>query len=241
MTARVNSAEGGTNGVTVTTANSGGASGDAWDSMYVPSGQSITFASAAAQKGTLGYRMVYGSASGVGANVRWTLTGWPQLRARWYMRFSAYPTGMASFCYVTNAGNADAIAWLRMDASGKFIVQGDWNDVDLFRSAAAIPLNTWIRVELAMVPGTTISNGVIKFAYATADAAPTETYSNTSANLDVYGNLGRLYVGKVDGPWNATVDFDDLAADDADVATFIGASSAGPVIVDPTPAPVPPA
>jgi hypothetical protein len=68
LTARVNSAEGGTDAATVTTANSGGTSGDAWDSVNIPSGTTLTFATAAAYKGSRGYRITSGTNSGHGAD-----------------------------------------------------------------------------------------------------------------------------------------------------------------------------
>jgi hypothetical protein len=90
VTSRVNSAEGGSNGTTVTIANSGGSSGNAWDHLGIPTG-AFTFATAALQKGSLGYRMAPGSATTLGPYVGWNLTGWPLFRGRFYIRFSARP------------------------------------------------------------------------------------------------------------------------------------------------------
>ena len=55
MTILRNTAEGGSDGTTVTTGNSGGSSGDAFDVVTIAAGQILRFASAAAFQGALGY------------------------------------------------------------------------------------------------------------------------------------------------------------------------------------------
>ncbi len=71
---RTNNAEGGTNGVTVTTANSGGASGDAFNSIV---GTGLTFSNLVVGAGSLSYRTanasVYAVWNGLGAITNWTL------------------------------------------------------------------------------------------------------------------------------------------------------------------------
>jgi hypothetical protein len=236
VVARVNSAEGGTNGATVTTANSAGASGNAWSSVNIASGTTLVFATAAAYKGSLGYRMTQGTGTGVGANVRWDLTGWLQARGRFYLRATAYPTQLTRVLLVNDTSFTNTMATVVLNTAGKLLVR-DSNSV-LFTSTTAIPLNTWVRVEWVVTPGTTSSNGVVRFAWASGDAAATETFASTSANTGTAG-LGRMFLGKNSGTWNTTLDVDDIAADDASATAFMGASSTGPTVVDTTPAPTP--
>ena len=238
MVAHVNSAEGGTNGVTVTTANSGGLSGDPWSSVSIAAGTTMVFSTAAAYKGSLGYRDTYGTVSGGYTNRRRSVVGWTQFRDRWYFRFSALPSVSVQLAYVGNASGSTVLARVILLTNGKIGVQNRAGTT-VFTSAASLSINTWYRVEWIVVPGTTTSNGTIRFTYAAADGAAIETYASTSANTGTSGNLGTLFVGKLAGTWNATVDWDDFAADDASNTTFLGASAASgtPVVVDPTPPP----
>jgi hypothetical protein len=238
VTARVNSAEGGTSGATVTTANSGGTSGDAWSTVDTPSGTSATFQTAAAYKGSRGYRITSGSANGTGASLRWSLEGWTQVRARFYVRFAALPTVEAGLVWLTNSGNAHLVAGLVLTPSGKFRVLNASYD-QVFATSTSVAVNTWYRVELVVVPGTSKSNGTLRFAYAAADGAAAESFASTSVYTYTAGNLGTFYVGKLLGAWNTNLDLDDLAADDQSSTTFLGASAASgtPVVVDPTPPP----
>jgi hypothetical protein len=79
VTARVNAAEGGTNGAAVTETNSAGTSGDAWDGVNVPTGTSITFATAAATRARAGIGSPRTPGTGGTApSLRWSVTGWPR-------------------------------------------------------------------------------------------------------------------------------------------------------------------
>jgi hypothetical protein len=238
VTARVNSAEGGTNAATVTTANSGGTSGDAWDSVNIPSGSTVTFATAAAYKGSRGYRITSGTNSGHGADLQWSLAGWTMVRQRFYVRFSAFPTSETQLTYVSSSGSSRLLTRVSVTTSGRFkVLDASFNGV--WTATSSLSLNTWYRVELIVVPGTTATNGTIRFAYAAADGAAAESFASTTANTGTGGSLGRFYVGKLGGTWNANLDLDDLAADDQSSTTFLGASAASgtPVVVDPTPPP----
>jgi hypothetical protein len=240
VTARVNSAEGGTNGTTVTTGNSGGTSGDAWDWVSIPTGTALTFATAAAYKGSLGYRFTQGTASGTGAYFRWNTTGWTSVRTRGYFSVSAYPSANAWLHHVTNSANY-IIASVSLTTTGQIQVQ-DYNAKVVYKSAAAVGLNTDIRFELIVVPGTTASNGTIRFAWGVGDAAASDTFASTAADTGRTGVMDRCFFGKLSGTWNATIDFDDFAADDQSTTTFLGPSAASgtPVVVDPTPPPTVP-
>jgi hypothetical protein len=239
VTVRINSAEGGTNGATVTVANSGGLSGDAFDFTDVPAGTTFTVATAAAYKGTKGYRFTQGTGSGYGAYGRWGLSGWTVARLRLYFRTSAYPSANTCPVGVTNGANTSYLGTVWLTPTGNLQVRNTSGTV--LYTSAVIPLNSWVRIELIVVPGTTPTNGQIRFAWGLADAAATETYYAPSANTGTAGTLGKLYFGKTAGVWNATTDFDDLLIDDQSATTYLGPSGSGAVVVDPTPpAPVPP-
>lgn len=239
MVARVNSAEGGTSGATVTTGNSGGTSGDAWDEVSIPAGTTLTYQTAAAYKGSRGYRVTTGTTSGHGADMRWALAGWPLVRQRFYIRFSALPGYESQVAYVSSPSGS-LLARVMVTSTGKLSVFNAWFS-RLWTSTNSLAVNTWYRIEFIVVPGTTYSNGTIRVAYAAGDGAVAETYVSTAANTGNGGVLGQMYVGKLTGVWNANLDFDDVAADDQSSSSFLGVSAASgtPVVVDPTTVPLP--
>src|SRR5438067_677165 len=83
-----NSAEGGTNGTTVTTGNSGGGSGDAFSAVNIGTTGAVTFDSSASAHGGLSYAFSTGATSAL-ANGTWSLTS-AQATVYWrvYIRIS---------------------------------------------------------------------------------------------------------------------------------------------------------
>lgn len=78
----LNTAEGGTNGTTVTPANSGGASGDAFSSYSIGAGNTFTYDSSAPLRGALSYKMTQSGANQ--CNWFWT---WSTARADFAFQF----------------------------------------------------------------------------------------------------------------------------------------------------------
>ena len=107
MTQLLNSAEGGSNGTTVTTGNSGGTSGNAFDSVLIGTGASVTYSSAQSAHGELSIESVLGS-SASSSMVEWStsLTGssLSQVWFRVYVYLPALPTGNLRLFRCHNGG-----------------------------------------------------------------------------------------------------------------------------------------
>jgi hypothetical protein len=239
VTARTNRAEGGADGVKVSAANSGGTSGDAFNAADAPAGCSVTFATAAAYKGTRGYRITQNSSSSWGGYLRWTVTGWPIVRTRFYLRATAYPTATAIVAGLGAFGASTYTAMVKLDTTGRLQLVDYANQV-LWTSSATLPLNTWIRIEFIAKPAPTTSTGVLRVGYALGDAALSDSFASNTANVGPTGTVDNLYIGKLAGVWATTADLDDLAADDQSETTFLGPTSvSAPVVTDPALPPAP--
>lgn len=221
MVTKTNNAEGGTSGTTVTTLNSGGASGTAWDLLSFPSGN-IQFNSSAALHGSLGYR--FAPASGQQCLTRWTGFSSTTGVTRVYHTLPNTPATTESFCSIYTSTGTAVISW-QVNTSGKYILN------DAAGGGQFISTNSWAatdRVEMSWTVGTTTSNGAFNWALFRADAATaTETHSSTTANLGTT-NWDRVQFGKVSSTTYADVfSQDDLAAASG-TTTFFGPVSTPP-------------
>lgn len=234
MTTFTNTAAGGTDGATVTVTNSGGASGDPWTVVSKPSGTTLTFAASAAYEGSLGYRFTHGTGSGAGTWVRRSVAGDTQLRDRFYLECSAYPTVAVQVAYVSDSDGI-VVARVILTTAGHLGIQNKAGTT-LFTSGP-IGLNTDVRVEWIVAPGTTSSNGTVKFGWAVGEAAISgaNTFSSTSADVGTKP-LKNVSYGKLAGTWNATVHVNHVSGDSLSSVDFLG-----PVTTAPAPAPPPPA
>src|ERR1700689_2217935 len=86
-----NDAEGGTSGVTVTTGNSGGTSGSAFDSVFVGTAATLAFDNSEAAHGLLSYKVATGTTSTTSL-LEWTTTAGNQ-RTVWFR----------AYCFMTAA------------------------------------------------------------------------------------------------------------------------------------------
>lgn len=214
MTLRANSAEGGSNGTTVTTGNSGGASGDAFNTVSIGTGGSATFTSASEAHGTLSYSL--GSATGA-TFVAWT--GWNTATAacRFYFMFPTLPSAQMILVRLRNAGGV--VLELDITAANKFQVRNQTPAI-VFTGTTTLSANTWYRVEFGATPNATTA--AINVDYYVGDSlTPVETgYATTTGNTGT-GNFTEIRFGPQSGGVTTTPDFDDLAFTDL-TTTYIG-------------------
>jgi hypothetical protein len=220
---RGNTAEGGTNGTTVSTGNSGGTSGTAWDLVSIPTG-TLTYSNTQAQQGTLSHKFVTTTATTAEAIVRWgdalNLTA---ASLRFYVFLPGtnptVATTLAQFS-TNNSGTIAGSAKAVLATTGKLAIQ-DAAGTSLFNSTNVLPTNTWVRIELFVSPGTTTSNGTIGGGYATGTGALTEQFTSTATVNAGVGPIGRAQFGKNSGTWSTqTFYMDDMAL--GNTGTFIG-------------------
>lgn len=178
MASVLNTASGGVVGATVTTANSGGASGNAFDFLDVTG--SLIFSNVQAH-GTNSYH-----ATGTGTKVTFGWAGSAIIPSklqsyRSYVRLGSIPTVETQIITPWNA--TQYIAGVNLGVDGKLRVTARGGTV-LFTTATVLALTTYYRIELSVEVGTTSSNGVIRFGLYSGDSLTAlDTYTNSTADL----------------------------------------------------------
>jgi hypothetical protein len=206
-----NNAEGGTVGAVVTTGNSGGASGNAFT---VATANNITYVSDAAH-GFIGYQ-INGNSSTVG----WAaLGGVMSLTSRFYLRLLATPTasGLIETVYTNNS---TAHAGRLLVSTGRGIqMQNTAGATSQLTPSYPMPLNTWHRVEVQRIIGTTTSNGTFNVQVFVGDSTTVmASYTNTAANTGLVAMTGQQW-GRVSGTgWGSGPQIDDIASRDGTTA-----------------------
>lgn len=229
---RKNNAEGGTNGVAITSVNvatvTGGASGDAFQVASSPSG-SIIFDSASAVHGSLGYKFT--PASGQQCLMRWTGLSDTSGVLRMYVTIDTLPASGVEAIFSFNTSGGGGIGALAVTAAGKYVL------LDSTGSAIVASLTTAScaagdRVELWIIAGTTSVNGQYSFALYRGDAtSATETKTGTASNFNNSGVnliLDRAIAGKSSNSgWTGVIHLDDIAVASG-TTTFFGVPAALP-------------
>lgn len=220
---RTNSFEGGTNGTTLSTANTGGASGNAFDAVTITgTGATATFSTTSPYKGSLCGAIASGtSTSGIKALVRYSPAGGigtsAQFRA--YINLTGLPSSSSQVLQIANS--TGVIADVFINATGTIGVQASGTTIGT--TTTALVANTWYRLEAWLTPGATTTTGALHVGIATGDAALTETVDSTTCNLSTTQAVTQFSLGALSGNFNsATLSIDDLALGNS--AAFIGAS-----------------
>lgn len=160
-----NTFEGGTDETTVTTGNSGGASGDAFDVVTITAG-ALVFDTARAAHGGLSARVDVVSNL---ANVEWRAasTGgdWTQVWGRVYVYFTANPANTIRLVGIFNSAGT-RMADVSVQSGGFLRVSDSAFTSD--DSVGTILLNQWTRIEFTVLHSATV--GVIEAKIFSADA-----------------------------------------------------------------------
>jgi hypothetical protein len=137
---RRNSFDGGTAGSAITTANSGGLSGNAFTDtsrvVYATNGYPTGLAGACSEDDSFG-TLTWGSLGVTGDTVY----------SRLYVRFSAYPADIEFLFRIEATGGGGVASALGIDTVGKIRMGGgnfgDW----IATLPTTVPLNQWVRLE----------------------------------------------------------------------------------------------
>ena len=190
-----NSAEGGTNGTTVSTANSGGLSGQAFNTVTIGSLAAVTFDNTHPAHGLLGYKYVTGSPAANAFN-QWSTAltagtiprGW----VRKYFYFTANPSGNLRIMRALSTGTFRM--GVAISSSGKVVLQ-DAAGTTQKTSTMSVPLNAQVRLE-AMFVGDA-SNGALEckiFATNPDGLVPDEVVTSLT-NLNTGGTFNQIAYG----------------------------------------------
>jgi PKD repeat protein len=214
MTLKRFTAEGGTTGSVVTTANSASGSGDALTTAaYAASGTAV-YSITQKMHGSKAILVTCAAAAdtaifGYGGLTASTLPG------EVYIYITALPTlGSATVAQVRAGGPS---ANLVVTTAAKLAVI-DAAGATIKTFATSLAVNTWYRLYIRGVPGTTITNGTIEAAYYVGDSTtPAETmYTGTAVNCGVggAGTATDFRWGKTATVGDITAYFDDAAEND---------------------------
>jgi hypothetical protein len=226
MAELINTAEGGVNGVSVTTANSGGTSGDAFITSK-PIGSTIEFSTVAGIDGSMGYKIT--TADTVAPFLAWDNL---LVSTRWVGAFGfklpLIPTSAINISRFKGVNSASAS--LILTPTGKLQL---YNNAGTALSGTlftmSLSANTEYRIEYAITAGTTSTGGAAEIAlYAHGGTTALETKSITGQNFDgAAGPISQFRIGQVaTSAWDGTTYFDTIRV--KDLATgFIGPLAAG--------------
>lgn len=228
-----NTSEGGTDGVTITTGNSGGASGDAYDT--IGGSGTITYSNDHPAHGGMGMEVSQGG-SFTAVEAEWRSLG--AITTDFFIRVYLYiPSGVLSagckFGVVRSDAGANC-AFLNIGTDGKLNIlnaaQGSGNII----STAALPRDQQVRIEARILPSTTA--GEIEWRYFSDPDSTTEDETRANSGIVLAANIDRSAIGMAtgSGPTNFSFFFDDYAVSSDD---WLGPAATPP----PTPSIVRPA
>jgi len=168
-----NTAEGGSNGTTVLTSNSGGASGAAFDSVTAPPVDAVlAFDNTHAAHGSLAYKFQIGATS-TQLFLQWLASFSTSNVAYAKVSFNSYwtanPAASAYQLHVASAAAAQ-VCGVRINTSGQLIIVSQAGTT-IGTMTSSIPLNAWFRVEVDVALDSTGTNVQVTVArYDNVDA-----------------------------------------------------------------------
>lgn len=207
---RRNTAEGGSEGTAATPANSGGASGTAFSSVTTGTG-SIVFSSEQAHTGMYAYKIAPGSGSNAYVHYFFSSAiNLMRVSANAYVYLTAYPSASTQWLCI---GQTNVCGNFCLGSNGRPFVQDNVGTVNT--GTSALPLDTWLRLEITVEVGTTSSNGtIIANIYDGDSSTVLYAYSSTGRNTGTtpltYASIGKVSNA---GDW-ATMYIDDFTVTD---------------------------
>lgn len=182
-----NSAEGGSDETTVTTGNSGGTSGNAWDVVTTSTG-SIVYDNARAAHGAFSYRFTNGSPATV-MGVRWSTSigSFTEIWGRLYCYFTAIPTLGNQLVRINQSDSTRLATILPGVAADKKLYVATNLAGGQSSGSIDIAVNQWVRIEFHFIANA--STGMIEAKlFNNADSATvTETVTRSGFNTGSAG------------------------------------------------------
>lgn len=198
----LNTAKGGSNGTTVTTANSGGNSGASIDTVNIAgTTPTLTFSTAQVPRGA-GTSYALGAAGSCSSYLMWRNSGGTQnsltfpgttMWAVGYFYFvSSIPT-IGRMMQLTNA-SIQLQGGVGVNASDKLTVVNSAGTA-VNTSSTTLPIGAWFRVEMQVFSSSTVGWMVVRIYTSPDSVTPTETIT-TATNLNTRGgNIAAVVYG----------------------------------------------
>jgi hypothetical protein len=234
VTLLTNSAEGGTNGTTLTTGNTGGASGNAFDAITLSPSATLAFDNThAGAHGSLAIQAAT-ITSNPNSHADWTsasITAAGQLWFRVYLYFTAFPS--ASLPVVAWRSGASAAASLKITTVGRISMFQATNTqigITSNTSTGIIPLNQWFRIEGNAVGSATAGQVQVQTFFTSMDGTTPDETANSSTSQNTTGNLDQMQFGIGNVAALGPFWMDDLGVSDSGALGPFIPPSATPVV-----------
>lgn len=206
MTTLTNSFEGGTNGTTITTGNSGGASGNAFDFVGVGAGATNEYSNAQAAGGTLSCQLQ--TVAGVADDVQWNTAGSaPSVSQMWFRLYVYITSNPGATVRLWNATNgAGSVMSAQLNSTGHIIISYSPSGTIFTTFTTAVNTNGWFRVEGFCVVSATVGQVSVSLYNSPGSGSATETHTSgatlntASANPTTYSFGNSSTIANI-GPW----------------------------------------
>lgn len=204
----INNADGGTNGATVTTGNSGGVSGDAWNQVAITSG-TLIFDSTQKMYGSLSYK--YDPAAGGISQFGWDTTSIgivTEIWGRTYHRLSGISVNQPAVFFGAGGGASAASIYF---TAGNHVKVWNAGQAAGTEGSVAVSASSWFRLEYYLKAHA--SAGTIEAKLFLTPDSTTVSETITLANTGTNGVLDQVMWGGFDGTDNpiAWVDSHELS------------------------------
>lgn len=223
MTQYRNTFDGGANGVAISAANSGGASGDA----FAAAAAGMVFSTARRHEGAAA--AAFASAAQA-SYVSWSHPATAKIAYRSYHYFTAANSGGTFMLSGAFTAAGESVMDLRLTSANLLRLYLGATTGFVWLPDVAMPVGQWVRAELLVEQGTTAANGRARAAIYLGDSPTPVIDSGWLEGLNLRAGaaeIARARFGKGNTNSNATdVYMDTLAVDiDIDYKGFIGAST----------------
>lgn len=185
-----NSFEGGTSGTTITAANSGGGSGDAFNTVTGPPAAGTLAFDAAQSQDTLAAKIATAGTAGT-CMVQWiasygTLATGTEDYGRAYFRITGTATTAFTLVSLRNgAAGANVASRIQVNTSNRIVITDGAPNVVKATGTVSIPANQWVRIEYRLKPGATSTTGEVEVRLYLNGAAEVGSHDEVIQSLTV--------------------------------------------------------
>lgn len=196
-------------GTAITTGNSGGASGSAFDAVQLGTGAAVTSDSAHAHRGALSCHVTTGGTAAQD-NVLWSTSAGTLTQSwfRLYLYFTANPAATTQVYSAFNVGGGTECAALSVNTSGTLRFDNSTGS-PIITTTTAIATGQWVRIEGFITGSATVGQLELKLFNTPDSLTPDETHTSTAAQ-NTAGPLAFYNFGTVGAAANVSYWLDDL-------------------------------
>jgi hypothetical protein len=202
--------EGGTNGTGITTGNSGGASGDAFDGVSLGSGATAVYDNAHSRGGLAAKLATGGTAADCALTYSTRLGSRTKAYFRAYFYIPSNPGTNHRLIDAFDSGSGQLCFALYLTTAGKLqSVDNGGGQIQIM--TASVPLNAWFRVEMMVIGSATAGQVEVK-RFDTPDGTVADETITSAATQNTRGSFNNYRFGAAGDPMPAsrTIWVDDL-------------------------------